>query len=174
MTRLEHDSDETPTPAVGVVMGSDSDWPVMQDAVDTLRSFDVACEARVLSAHRTPDDAKAYAESAQQRGLRLLIGGAGGAAHLPGVLAAATPLPIIGVPIPNGPLNGADALLAIVQMPRGIPVATVGIGRADNAALLAIQILALADQALAQRLVDYRHDMAEKVRAADRRLRGAQ
>src|SRR5919106_632615 len=122
---------------VAVAMGSDSDLPVMQAAVDALAEFEIGCEVRILSAHRTPDDMLAFAKTAASRGLRVIIAGAGGAAHLPGMLASATPLPVIGVPVPITQLNGLDALLSIVQMPGGIPVATVAIGGARNAGLLA-------------------------------------
>ncbi len=159
------------SPLVGIVMGSDSDWPVMRDAQKILDQFGVFAEARVLSAHRTPAQTTQWAESAAARGLNVLIAGAGGAAHLPGVVAACTPLPVIGVPIANGPLKGVDALLAIVQMPKGIPVATVGIGRADNAALLAMRILALGNEDVARGLEDFRRGMAERVLAADQRIR---
>ena len=143
-------------PVVGVVMGSDSDWPTMQAAAVILKDFGVPFEARVVSAHRTPDLLFEYAESALGRGLKAIIAGAGGAAHLPGMLAAKTQLPVIGVPIPTQHLGGLDSLLSIVQMPRGIPVATVAIGNAENAALLAAAILALSDEALATRLAAYR------------------
>lgn len=155
---------------VGIVMGSRSDWPVMKGAKEILDSFGVAAEVRVLSAHRTPEAVSVYAREAAARGLEILVAGAGGAAHLPGVIAAATVLPVIGVPVANGPLQGVDALLAIVQMPRGIPVATVGIGRADNAALLGVAILALADRGLRDRLVAYRGEIAANAAAADREL----
>jgi 5-(carboxyamino)imidazole ribonucleotide mutase len=139
-------------PLVGVVMGSDSDWPVMEAAADALEEFDVPYEADVVSAHRMPDEMLAYGRAAADRGLAVIIAGAGGAAHLPGMLAAKTLLPVIGVPIPTEHLGGLDSLLSIVQMPRGIPVATVAIGNADNAALLAAQVLALSDAGLAARL----------------------
>jgi 5-(carboxyamino)imidazole ribonucleotide mutase len=158
------------TARVGIVMGSKSDWPVMKGAKESLDGFEVSAEVRVLSAHRTPDAAAAYARDAKERGLELLIAGAGGAAHLPGVLAAHTTLPVIGVPVANGPLAGVDALLAIVQMPKGIPVATVGVGRADNAGILAVAMLALADRALAAKLVEYRRGLAAAAEAADREL----
>jgi 5-(carboxyamino)imidazole ribonucleotide mutase len=154
-------------------MGSDSDWPVMTAAAAVCTEFDVTCEARVLSAHRTPEEASRWAATAAGRGIQVLIAGAGGAAHLPGVIAAHTLLPVVGVPIANGPLNGFDALLAIVQMPKGIPVATVGVGRADNAALLAMAILALADPTIAERLVAYRREMHDRVLAADQRVASA-
>ena len=137
---------------VGIVGGSRSDFPVLEKAVAVLDELAVPCELRVVSAHRTPDHLFRYAETAEERGIRVIIAGAGGAAHLPGMLAAQTQLPVIGVPIPTQHLGGLDSLLSIVQMPRGIPVATVAIGNADNAALLAASILALSDAALAERL----------------------
>jgi 5-(carboxyamino)imidazole ribonucleotide mutase len=143
-------------PLVGVVGGSRSDFPVLEKAIALLEMLEVPCEMRVVSAHRTPDHLFRYAEGAAARGIRVIIAGAGGAAHLPGMLAAKTALPIIGVPIPTQHLGGLDSLLSIVQMPRGIPVATVAIGNAENAAILAIEILALGDAALAGRLADYR------------------
>lgn len=159
------------TVQVGIVMGSKSDWPIMKDATAMCEELGVQCEARVLSAHRTPDETAEWASTARERGIGVLIAGAGGAAHLPGVIAASTILPVIGVPIPNGPLSGFDALLAIVQMPKGIPVATVGVGRADNAALLAVHILSVANEDLQARLEQYRKAMREKVLEADRSLR---
>jgi 5-(carboxyamino)imidazole ribonucleotide mutase len=165
-------SSTSSAPRVGIVMGSKSDWPVMKGAKDVLDDFGVGAEVRVLSAHRTPEAACAYARDALARGLRVLIAGAGGAAHLPGVLAAHTVLPVLGVPVANGPRAGVDALLAIVQMPRGIPVATLGIGRADNAGLLAVSLLALADVELHQRLVAYRQRITADAEAADRELQG--
>jgi phosphoribosylaminoimidazole carboxylase PurE protein len=139
-------------PVVGIVGGSRSDFPVLEKAVAVLDELGVPCELRVVSAHRTPDHLFRYAETARERGIRVIVAGAGGAAHLPGMLAAKTSLPVIGVPIPTQHLGGLDSLLSIVQMPRGIPVATVAIGNADNAALLAAAILALADPGLAERL----------------------
>jgi 5-(carboxyamino)imidazole ribonucleotide mutase len=143
-------------PVVGVVGGSRSDFPVLEEAVAVLRDLGVQAELRVVSAHRTPDHLFRYAEEAAGRGIRVIIAGAGGAAHLPGMLAAKTTLPVIGVPIPTQHLGGLDSLLSIVQMPRGIPVATVAIGNAVNAGLLAASILALADDGLATRLADWR------------------
>jgi 5-(carboxyamino)imidazole ribonucleotide mutase len=157
--------------AVAVVMGSASDTPVMDGAVEALREFGVPVEVRVLSAHRTPDDALAFAKSAAERGFRVVIAGAGGAAHLAGVLAAATALPVIGVPIAVGELGGIDSLLAMVQMPRGVPVATVAVNGARNAGLLAVRILALSDPALASAYERYRDDMAAQVRSADEEIR---
>ena len=139
-------------PVVGIVGGSRSDFPILERAQAVLAELGVPCELRVVSAHRTPDHLYRYAETAAGRGIRVIIAGAGGAAHLPGMLAAKTLLPVIGVPIPTEHLGGLDSLLSIVQMPRGIPVATVAIGNADNAALLAAQVLALSDTGLAARL----------------------
>ena len=141
---------------VGIVGGSRSDFPVLQKACSLLDMFSVPNEMRVVSAHRTPDHLFRYAEEALGRGLKVLIAGAGGAAHLPGMLAAKTTLPVIGVPIPTKTMGGLDSLLSIVQMPRGVPVATVAIGNAENAALLAVEILALSDPALGERLADFR------------------
>ena len=153
--------------AVGVVMGSDSDWDIMQHAVLQLTAFGVPHEAKVLSAHRTPDDAFDYAQSAASRGLACIIAGAGGAAHLAGVLAAKTLLPVLGVPVPSKYLRGEDSLLSTVQMPKGIPVATFAIGEAGaaNAALFAIAWLARTDASLAQKLADFRAEQVAKVRA---------
>jgi phosphoribosylaminoimidazole carboxylase PurE protein len=152
-------------PVVGIVGGSRTDFPVLEQAVAVLDGFGVASELRVVSAHRTPDHLFRYAESAAGRGLRVIIAGAGGSAHLPGMLAAKTTLPVIGVPIPTKALGGLDSLLSIVQMPRGIPVATVAIGNADNAALLAVSILALSDPGLADRLASYRAEQTDAVMA---------
>ena len=154
-------------PLVGIVMGSDSDWPVMRACAETLKRFDIAYEARVLSAHRTPDAALDYAASAQDRGMKVLIGAAGGAAHLAGVLAAKTALPVLAVPMPSKHLQGLDSLLAMVQMPGGIPVATFAIGEAGavNAALFAVAMLALSDAELAKKLADFRTNQSEKVLA---------
>lgn len=157
-------------PLVGVVMGSDSDLPVMQDATAVLHRFGIGHEVRVLSAHRRPDTTLEYARTAADRGLAVLIAGAGGAAHLPGVLAAGTRLPVIGVPVPLANLGGLDSLLSIVQMPRGVPVATVGVGNASNAALLAVRILAVADPDLASAMDEYRSEIADRSRAADEGL----
>ena len=154
-------------PLVGIVMGSDSDWPVMRACAETLKKFGIAYEAKVLSAHRTPDAALDYAASAQQRGLKVLIGAAGGAAHLAGVLAAKTELPVLAVPMPSKHLQGLDSLLAMVQMPGGIPVATFAIGEAGatNAALFSVAMLALSDAAIASKLSDFRKQQTEKVLA---------
>ena len=151
-------------PLIGIIMGSDSDMPTMQQAIDILREFGVSFEVRVVSAHRTPADMADYATSAHQRGLKVIIAGAGGAAHLPGMVAAYTPLPVIGVPVKSSALNGLDSLLSIVQMPNGVPVATVAIGKAGNAGLLAVKILATADADLLQKMLDYKVNMAEMSR----------
>lgn len=157
----------TDRPLVGVVMGSDSDWEVMRHAVDYLTRFDITHEARVVSAHRTPDDMFRYAETAFDRGLRCIIAGAGGAAHLPGMLAAKTTLPVLGVPVPSRHLQGMDSLLSIVQMPRGVPVATFALGEAGavNAALFAAAMLANADPALREKLAAFRVKQQETVHA---------
>lgn len=154
-------------PLVGIVMGSDSDWPIMKACAQTLKEFGVACEAKVLSAHRTPDQALDYAAGAQARGMKVLIGAAGGAAHLAGVLAAKTSLPVLAVPMPSKHLGGFDSLLAMVQMPAGIPVATFAIGEAGatNAALFAVAMLALEDAALAEKLAEFRARQTAKVLA---------
>jgi 5-(carboxyamino)imidazole ribonucleotide mutase len=161
------------TPLVGVIMGSDSDLAVMQGAVDVLREFDVPAEVRVVSAHRTPAAMYEYATTAEARGLRVIIAGAGGAAHLPGMTASLTPLPVIGVPVPLQQLDGMDSLLSIVQMPDGIPVATVGVGKARNAGLLAVRILGASDDALRARMLEYQESLAELVREKDQKLRDA-
>jgi len=160
-------------PLVGIVMGSDSDWPVMQPAAQALDEFDVPWEAHVVSAHRTPRRMLEYAETAADRGLRVIVAGAGGAAHLPGMVAAATPLPVIGVPRPLDRLDGLDSLLSIVQMPAGVPVATVSIGGGRNAGLLAVRILAASDPALRQRVARFQADLADSVVARDAALQGS-
>ena len=152
-------------------MGSESDWPTMEAAADLLTSFSVAFECRVLSAHRTPGAMAEYAETAHGRGLRVVIAGAGGAAHLPGMIAASTTLPVIGVPVQTRALDGMDSLLSIVQMPGGVPVATVAIGGAKNAGLLAVQILATADDGLAERLREYKQELRDLVAGMDARIR---
>jgi 5-(carboxyamino)imidazole ribonucleotide mutase len=157
-------------PAVGIIMGSDSDWPTMKSAAEACAEFGVPHEVQVISAHRTPRDLERYASTAQQRGLRVIIAGAGGAAHLPGVTAAYTTLPVIGVPMESKALKGLDSLLSIVQMPSGIPVATVAIGGARNAGLLAVQILAVGDTALQKKLVRFKARLAEESRAKNRKL----
>jgi 5-(carboxyamino)imidazole ribonucleotide mutase len=146
-------------PRVGIVMGSDSDWPVMKEASEALAEFDIAHESDVVSAHRMPDEMLAYGKEAAGRGLSVIIAGAGGAAHLPGMLAAVTPLPVIGVPVPLKYLDGMDSLLSIVQMPAGVPVATVAVGNARNAGLLAVRILAATDPVLQQRMLDFQAEL---------------
>jgi 5-(carboxyamino)imidazole ribonucleotide mutase len=157
-------------PVVGIVMGSDSDWPTMEPAAGALEEFGVPYEAHVLSAHRTPRRMLDYAEAAAGRGLRVIIAGAGGAAHLPGMVAAATPLPVIGVPRALDRLDGLDSLLSIVQMPAGVPVATVGIGGGRNAGLLAVRILAASDDELRAAVARFQADLADSVVARDRAL----
>src|ERR671921_2896335 len=146
-------------PLVGLVMGSDSDWPVMEAAADALAEFGIPFEADVVSAHRMPTEMIRYGQTAHERGLRVIIAGAGGAAHLPGMLASVTPLPVIGVPVPLKTLDGMDSLLSIVQMPAGVPVATVSIAGARNAGLLAVRILATSDADLRQRMLDFQADL---------------
>jgi 5-(carboxyamino)imidazole ribonucleotide mutase len=157
-------------PIVGILMGSDSDWPTMRAAAEICAEFDVAHEARVISAHRTPEDLGRYAATARERGLRVIIAGAGGAAHLPGVTAAFTTLPVIGVPIQGKALDGMDSLLSMVQMPPGVPVATVGINAAKNAGLLAMQILAVGDARLPKQLDEFKARLAEESRAKNKTL----
>jgi 5-(carboxyamino)imidazole ribonucleotide mutase len=161
-------SDVTETTAtgarVGIVMGSDSDWPVMKAAAEALAEFDVAHEADVVSAHRMPEEMLAYGRGAADRGLSVVIAGAGGAAHLPGMLAAVTPLPVIGVPVPLRHLDGMDSLLSIVQMPAGVPVATVAVGGARNAGLLAVRILAATDAGLRDRMAAFQAELRETAR----------
>jgi len=154
-------------PVVGIVMGSDSDWPVMRAAAEALDEFDVPYEADVVSAHRMPHEMIEYGSSAERRGLRVIIAGAGGAAHLPGMTASMTPLPVIGVPVPREKLDGLDSLLSIVQMPPGIPVATVGIGEARNAGLLAVRILAATNPELRRQMQAFQAELAEAVREKD-------
>ena len=154
-------------PLAAVIMGSDSDWSVMGAAAEALAEFDVAHEVRVVSAHRTPLGMASYAQEAAGRGLKVIIAGAGGAAHLPGMVAALTPLPVIGVPVPLKYLDGLDSLLSIVQMPAGVPVATVSVGGARNAGLLAVRILAAADPALADRMLAFQRALADSARAKD-------
>jgi 5-(carboxyamino)imidazole ribonucleotide mutase len=161
-------------PRVGVIMGSDSDWSVMSDAADALAEFDIPAEVRVVSAHRTPQVMFDYARGAADRGLQVIIAGAGGAAHLPGMVASATPLPVIGVPVPLARLDGLDSLLSIVQMPAGVPVATVSIGGARNAGLLAVRILASSDPALRARVEAFQAALSETVRAKDAALQERQ
>ncbi len=157
-------------PLVGIFMGSDSDWPTMEAAYQICRAFKIPCEVRVVSAHRTPDDMARYAKSAHQRGLRVIIAGAGGAAHLPGMVASHTPLPVIGVPVESKSLKGLDSLLSIVQMPGGIPVATVAIGGAKNAGLLAISILGASDELIRGQIIDFKKKLAAESRTRSRKL----
>jgi len=158
--------DGQPGPTIGVLMGSVSDWDVMQHACEVLKEFGVRFETRVVSAHRTPDEMFTYAEEARERGLKAIIAGAGGAAHLPGMLASKTLIPVLGVPIPSKYLRGEDSLLSIVQMPRGVPVATFAIGEAGaaNAALFAVEMLSTEDSQLAMALAQYRATQTEKAR----------
>ena len=163
-----------PEPVVGLIMGSDSDWPVMGAAGAALAEFDVPYEVGVYSAHRTPQRMLDYAASAVDRGLKVIIAGAGGAAHLPGMVASATTLPVIGVPVPLKHLDGMDSLLSIVQMPAGIPVATVAVGGARNAGLLAVRILAVADQGLRERMLGFQQELTEAAQAKGAALRARQ
>jgi 5-(carboxyamino)imidazole ribonucleotide mutase len=158
-------------PVVGVVMGSDSDWPTMSRAAEALDEFEIAYEVDVVSAHRMPREMIDYADQAAGRGLRVLVAGAGGAAHLPGMLAAVTPLPVIGVPVPLAHLDGLDSLLSIVQMPAGVPVATVSVGGARNAGLLAVRILAAADPALLDHMREFQRDLNAAAKAKGATLR---
>lgn len=153
-----------PEPLVGIIMGSKTDLPTMKEAALALEEFDIPYEMRVVSAHRTPDDMAEYGKTAHTRGIQVIIAGAGGAAHLPGMTASHTPLPVIGVPILSSALNGLDSLLSIVQMPRGVPVATVAIGNGRNAGLLAVQILASSNPELQQKVVAFRRKIAEESR----------
>ncbi|MBM7467085.1 5-(carboxyamino)imidazole ribonucleotide mutase [Microbacterium esteraromaticum] len=168
MTEPLHSSS---SPLVGVVMGSDSDWRVMGDASQALTDFGIAHEVEVVSAHRTPDKLMSYAREARSRGVRVIIAGAGGAAHLPGMIASMTALPVIGVPVPLAYLDGMDSLLSIVQMPAGIPVATVSIGGARNAGLLAARILGTSDAALADRVEEYAAELERQVEQKNHRLK---
>jgi 5-(carboxyamino)imidazole ribonucleotide mutase len=161
---------KTPAPLVGIIMGSDSDWPTMKPAAEACAEFGVPCETRVVSAHRTPMDMARYGSTAAARGLKVIIAGAGGAAHLPGMVASHTPLPVIGVPVQSKALNGLDSLLSIVQMPTGVPVATVAIGNGRNAGLLAVRILAAGDAVLQRRLLEFTAQMARESRAKTRSL----
>jgi 5-(carboxyamino)imidazole ribonucleotide mutase len=158
-------------PLVAVVMGSDSDWSVMNAAAATLTEFGIEHEVEVVSAHRTPEKMIAFGKAAHKRGIRVIIAGAGGAAHLPGMLASVTPLPVVGVPVPLNKLDGLDSLLSIVQMPAGVPVATVSIGGAMNAALIAIKILATSDEALLAKLVEYADGLAATVETKNAALK---
>ena len=161
------------SPLVGITMGSESDWPTMEAAADVLRAFGVPFEARVLSAHRTPDAMADYARTARDRGLRVIVAGAGGAAHLPGMIAAWTTLPVVGVPVATALMSGLDSLLSVVQMPPGVPVATVAVGGAKNAGLLAIQILATGDVRLADALAESRAETRAAVAEMDARVQRA-
>jgi 5-(carboxyamino)imidazole ribonucleotide mutase len=163
---------ELSTARVGIVMGSDSDWPVMEAAAAACEEFGVAYEADVVSAHRMPEAMIDYGRSAGRRGLAVIIAGAGGSAHLPGMLAAVTPLPVIGVPVPLRYLDGMDSLLSIVQMPAGVPVATVAVGGARNAGLLAVRILAATDPDLQQRMTDFQQQLKESAQAKGAVVRG--
>ena len=158
-------------PRVGIVMGSDSDWPVMCEAANALAEFGIPYEVGVVSAHRMPEEMVEYGRSAVSRGLQVVIAGAGGAAHLPGMLASLTPLPVIGVPVPLASLDGMDSLLSIVQMPAGVPVATVAIGNARNAGLLAVRILGASDDALRARMAEFQSDLNAAARAKGQALR---
>ena len=160
------------TTQVGIVMGSDSDWPTMKAAAEALEEFGVGFEADVVSAHRMPEEMLAYGRDAAGRGLQVIIAGAGGAAHLPGMLAAVTPLPVIGVPVALKYLDGMDSLLSIVQMPAGVPVATVAVGNARNAGLLAVRILAASDEALRARMVDFQTSLRDNAREKGKAVRG--
>lgn len=160
-----------PTPVVGIIMGSDSDWPIMEAAATALAEFGVPYEADVVSAHRMPKEMVAYAESAADRGLRVIIAGAGGAAHLPGMVASLTPLPVIGVPIQLSQLDGLDSLLSIAQMPAGVPVATVAVGNARNAGLLAVRILATSQPELLAAMVDFQASLRETAMEKGARVR---
>ena len=158
-------------PLVGIIMGSDSDWPTMEAAYQVCQEFKIPCEVRVVSAHRTPDDMARYAKSAHKRGLRVIIAGAGGAAHLPGMVASLTPLPVIGVPVESKSLKGLDSLLSIVQMPAGIPVATVAIGGAKNAGLLAVSILGASDKRLQEKVIAFKKKLAVESRQRGDKLK---
>ena len=157
-------------PLVGIIMGSDSDWPTLKPAAEVCAEFGVPCEVRVVSAHRTPEGMARYAKSAHHRGLKVIIAGAGGAAHLPGMVASHTPLPVIGVPVESKSLKGLDSLLSIVQMPGGVPVATVAIGGGRNAGLLAVQVLATSDDRLHARVLKFKAQLAAESRAKNKRL----
>src|SRR3954452_16985184 len=160
-------------PSVGIVMGSDSDWPVMAAAGEVLKEFDVAFEADVVSAHRMPEEMLTYGRKAADRGLSVIIAGAGGAAHLPGMLASVTPLPVICVPVALEHLDGMDSLLSIVQMPSGVPVATVAVGNARNAGLLAVRVLGVSDAALRQRMLDFQAELRRTASEKGKKVRGS-
>lgn len=161
------------SPLVGIAMGSESDLPTMKDAAEVLTAFEVPFEIRVLSAHRTPEAMHTYARTAHERGLKVIIAGAGGAAHLPGMIAASTPLPVLGVPVMSSKLSGLDSLLSVVQMPGGVPVGTLAIGGAKNAGLLAVQILATQDAALLEKMIQYKQDLIKLVEEMDARVQEA-
>lgn len=163
---------DAPVVRVGIVMGSDSDWPTMQAAAEALAEFGVGYEADVVSAHRMPEEMLDYGRQAAERGLSVIIAGAGGAAHLPGMLASVTPLPVIGVPVPLKYLDGLDSLLSIVQMPAGVPVATVAVGNARNAGLLAVRILAASDDTLQAKMLSFQEDLRDAARAKGAVVRG--
>lgn len=158
---------------VGIIMGSDSDWPTMEAAAEICKTFSVPYEVHVVSAHRTPDDMARYAKNAYKKGLKVIIAGAGGAAHLPGMVASHTPLPVIGVPVKSDALSGMDSLLSIAQMPGGVPVATVAIGSGKNAGLLAVEILATSNTWLMNKLIDYKKELAVESRKKDKTLNKA-
>ncbi len=158
------------TAQIGIIMGSDSDWPTLEPALDVCEAFSVGCEVHVVSAHRTPDDMARYARNAEKKGIRVIIAAAGGAAHLPGMVASHTTLPVIGVPVLSSALKGMDSLLSIVQMPNGVPVATVAIGAGKNAGLLAIQILATSNKTLQTKLATYKKELSAISRAKDKKL----
>ncbi len=161
------------TPLVGIIMGSKSDFPVMKDAVDILKDFGIEVEVDIVSAHRTPEKMMNYGREAHKRGLKVIIAGAGGAAHLPGMIASITPLPVIGVPVKSSnSIDGWDSILSILQMPNGVPVATVALNAAKNAGILAAQIIASSDQALQQKMIDYKESLKEKVAEMSRSIRG--
>src|SRR3954464_988763 len=160
-------------PSVGIVMGSDSDWPVMAETAEVLKEVDVAYEADVLSAHRMPEEMLAYGREAADRGLSVIVAGAGGAAHLPGMLASVTPLPVIGVPVALEHLDGVDSLLSIVQMPSGVPVATVAVGNARNAGLLAVRILGASDADLRQRMLDFQAELRTTAHEKGKQVRSS-
>ena len=157
-------------PPVAIIMGSDSDWPTLKPAAEACAEFGIACDVRVVSAHRTPLDMVRFARTAHTRGLRVIIAGAGGAAHLPGMVASLTPLPVIGVPVESNSLKGLDSLFSIVQMPGGVPVATVAIGGGRNAGLLAVQILGAGDAALRQKIVEFKKRLSAESREKNRKL----
>jgi len=163
---------KTQRPIVSVIMGSDSDLPIMKDAIDLLKQFTIPLEVKVISAHRSPEVLADFAKGAHKRGIKIIIAGAGGAAHLPGVTAAFTPLPVIGIPVKAKSLDGLDSLFSIVQMPAGIPVATVGINQAKNAALLAVQMLALSDENLLAKMIEFKKKLDEESQKKNEKLMG--